>query len=279
MNDSPAAPPSEPAVDALAEVWASVLDATERVEPVAWEHPTDCPGWTVRDQLSHLIGIERMLLGESAPSAPAPLPRHVRNPIGEVNEAWVEARRDQPGDQVRAEFADVAARRLADLRGMEPERFDVVGWSPLGDMPYREFMTMRVFDSWVHEQDIRHALGSPGGRGGAGEVCTVDRVTSALGFVVGRKVRPPDATTVEFAVEGRTGREVAVTMSGGRGVLGDAASGSPPAAVRLELDAEWFWMLGCGRRSAEDAERSEAVVLRGDRDLGRRVLQAMNFMI
>ena len=33
-----------------------------------WERMTDCPGWTVRDNVSHVIGTERGLLGDAAPT-------------------------------------------------------------------------------------------------------------------------------------------------------------------------------------------------------------------
>ena len=57
-----------------------------------------------------------------------------------MNEAWVEARRRVPGNEVLAEFVETTDRRLDALRAMPPERFDVVGWSPVGEVPYREFM-------------------------------------------------------------------------------------------------------------------------------------------
>ena len=58
----------EPSVDHLVEVWTSVATACDRLGAGQWDLATDCPGWTVRDQLSHLIGVERMLLGD-APTA------------------------------------------------------------------------------------------------------------------------------------------------------------------------------------------------------------------
>src|SRR5664279_5703658 len=92
----------EPVIDELTEVWASIVTACEQVDGEQWDRPTDCPGWSVKDHLSHLIGIERMLLGDPSPPAPTEVPAHVRNPFGEVNEAWVEARRDVPGSEVLA---------------------------------------------------------------------------------------------------------------------------------------------------------------------------------
>ncbi len=153
----------EPVVDQLAEVWHSIQAACERHAHVAqWDEPTDCPGWTVRDHLSHLIGIERMLLGDPAPPPLASFPAHVRNPLGEINEAWVEARRATPGPEVLREFRETTDRRLEELRSLPAEHFDVVSRSPLGEMPYRRFMQTRVIDSWAHEQDIRRAVGRPG---------------------------------------------------------------------------------------------------------------------
>ena len=57
----------EPVVDRLAQVWASLVTACEQVDADQWDRPTDCPGWTVKDQLSHLIGTERTLLADPVP--------------------------------------------------------------------------------------------------------------------------------------------------------------------------------------------------------------------
>jgi uncharacterized protein (TIGR03083 family) len=266
----------EPVIGALEAVWHSTASACEGLRPEEWELPTDCPGWTVRDQISHLIGIERTLLGDAPPAPADPAPRHVKNDFGRVNEAWVAARRAVPGDEVLAEFAAVTERRLEALRAMPPERFDEVGWSPVGQVPYRQFMDVRVFDSWVHEQDVRRALGRPGGRGGPGEAVTLDRVASIMPFVVGRNVRPPEGTTVVWSLSGGAPREVAVEVAGGRGRV--AASVPPEPTARLAMDSEVFWRLGCGRLAAADALDAGDVVISGDVDLGRRVLESMNFM-
>jgi len=266
----------EPVVDALDEVWRSTADACRDLSDDDWERPTDCPGWTVRDNLSHLIGIERMLLGEPVPAFEGPMPEHVRNPIGESNEAWVAERRHRPGGTVLAEFEEVTARRVDELRAMDPERFEVVGWSPVGQVPYREFMDVRVLDSWAHEQDVRRAVGRPGGRGGAGESVTLRRSAGAMGYVVAKKVGAPDGTSVVWEVRGPVPLTVAVVVEGGRGRAVDRAPTVP--SVRLELDAETFCRLGLGRIRADELAPG-SVDLAGDEGLGRRLLAQMAFMI
>jgi len=270
-------PRHEPVIDALTEVWASVVTACAQLDAGMWQRGTDCPGWSVKDNLSHLIGIERMLLGDPAPPALTDVPGHVRNPFGELNEAWVEARRGVPGPEVLAEFVDTTNRRIDALSAMTTDEFDVVGWSPVGDVPYREFMATRVLDTWAHEQDIRRALGRPGGRNGAGEREVLDRCEQTMPYVVGKKVAPPDGTSVLFAVTGVLGRQIAVSVHGGR------ASLSPPSAdtptVSLTMDQDVFWRRCYGRLGAEESLPGGPVVIEGDVDLGRRVLAGLAFMI
>ena len=75
----------------------------------------------MKDQLSHIVGTESMLLGRNGPpAAPAGLP-HVHNPIGKMNEAWIQARRTTPGSEVLAEFEALAKERLQAMRAMSDE--------------------------------------------------------------------------------------------------------------------------------------------------------------
>src|SRR5579863_5161692 len=184
--------PDVPVIDLLEAIWASTADACRGLGPTDWDKGTDCPGWSVRDQLSHVIGTESMLLGQPSPPVLTPVPDYVHNPLGEMNEAWVEERRARPGDEVLAEFGSVTRRRIEQLRALTDEEWAVPTPSPVGEVPYGDFMTVRAFDSWVHEQDLRRAVGRPGGRDGAGEALTLDRVSSGMGFVVGRQVKPPE---------------------------------------------------------------------------------------
>lgn len=264
-----------PVVAVLAEEWEAICELCAALSEGEWELPSECPGWTVRDVLSHLIGVERMLLGDQAPPTPAERAPHIRNDMGAANEAWVAARRGIPGREVLEEFREVTARRLEQLEGLPPERFDEVGPSPVGQVPYREFMHVRVMDCWVHEQDIRVATGRPGHAAGPAAQISVDRIASAMPFVVGKRAEVPDGKGVRFELAGSPARRIDVAVGGGRARIEELTEPD----VTLRMDVEVFWRLGCGRVSGDAALGAALVGLDGDVALGEQVVRSMAFMI
>ncbi|MHB8329360.1 MAG: maleylpyruvate isomerase family mycothiol-dependent enzyme [Acidimicrobiales bacterium] len=265
----------EPVLVALAEEWEAVVTLGAALGPDEWALPSECPGWTVRDIVSHMVGTERSLLGETPPPSPPPLP-HVRNDMGASNEAWVAARRSMPGPEVLAEFRDVTAQRLDQLRSWPAERFDEVGPSPVGQVPYREFMHVRVMDCWVHEQDIRVATGRPGHNDGPIAAIAIDRIASAMPFVAARKASAPEGASIRFELVAPASRVFDVVVRGGRGSM-ESINSAPDVVIRM--DVEVFWRLGCGRVGGYAALGAGLVHLQGDADLGRRVVGNMAFMI
>ncbi|MGD0040112.1 MAG: SCP2 sterol-binding domain-containing protein [Isosphaeraceae bacterium] len=157
------------------------------------------------------------------------------------------------------------------------DEWAVVGWSPVGDVPYAVFMEVRVFDSWVHEQDARRALDRPGGSGNRASALSLDRVQGAMPFVVGKQAGCAEGTAVRFDVSGPgvDARAFTIAVEGGRA---RPAGDEVDPAVTLSLSSIDFARLGCGRATAAQVEAAGGVALAGDAAVGRRVLGAMNFM-
>ena len=101
-------------VETLIVAWHALSDLGAGLGEEQWKRSSDLPGWTVQDLLSHLIGIERLLEGlPAATPLAADTPAHVHNPIGELNEREVAARRALPGAAVLAEWDELCViRRL-----------------------------------------------------------------------------------------------------------------------------------------------------------------------
>jgi uncharacterized protein (TIGR03083 family) len=266
----------EPVVDLLEETWSSIGQLGDALGTEEWELPSECPGWSVRDVLAHMVGTESSLLGEDSP-APVSTADHVHNAVGARNEGWVASLRPQSGPALLDKFREVTSRRLRDLRSWPTERFDEVGPSPVGNVPYREFMQVRVMDCWVHEQDMRVATARPGHREGPAAELAVDRLVSAMPFVVGKQAGAPEGSSVCFELTGTPSRRVDVVVRDGR-----AAMGMPPETeptTRVRMDSEVFWRLGCGRVTSDAVIGAGLVDVAGDEELARRVLGAMAFMI
>jgi uncharacterized protein (TIGR03083 family) len=266
---------SEPVVDLLAEEWASIADLCATLSDEEWDRPTDLPGWTVRDNVSHIIGTERALAGDAPPDVEIGEPAHVKNPIGAGNEKWVAARRSRPGAEVLAEFREVTGRRLEQLRNLGEEEWNKLGFTPVGEAPYRTFMDVRVFDCWAHEQDIRRAVGKPGHTEGPVVQHSLGRIALAMPMVVGKRAGAPDGSTVVIDPEGAA--PLAIGVEGGRAKVLDAVPADP--TVRLVTDAETYWCLGFGRVDGQQALDEGRVRIDGDEALGRKIVTSMNFMI
>jgi uncharacterized protein (TIGR03083 family) len=269
---------SEPVVELLATEWRSLDELCAGLSAAEWGRPTDCPGWTVQDQLAHVIGTESMLAGERPPTPPPDLVAapHVHTDIGRLNEAWVASLRAEPPAAVLSRFRAITEVRLEQLRSRSTEDFDAIGPSPVGQVPYREFMDVRVMDNWVHEQDIRRAVGRPGHRSGPVVEQSLARLVPAMAFVVGKKAAAPDGMSVVFDLTGETPRRFAVVMSGGRAALAEVP---PSPTVTLRVDAEAWWCLALGRRDGPAMRSAGVVEIQGDQQLGERVIDNLTFMV
>ena len=270
---------TEPLVALFEDVWGDTIGLCADLTAEQWARPTDCPGWTVQDNVAHMIGTERMLSGEQ-PDAPAiEGAAHVRNDIGKANEQWIASYRASSGAAVLDEFRAVTARRLDALRALGADDWDREGFTPEGPGPYRQFMAIRVFDCWYHDQDIREALGRPGYLEGPVADLSLGRIPpKGLPYVVGKKAGPPAGTTAVFEVAGSPPIVAAVQVPPeGRAVLLDASPAAP--TVTLHMDRRTFSRLAGGRWSGDRARADGVVRVDGDLALGERIVDSMAFTI
>ncbi len=266
-------------VDRLDEVWTSIDGLASDLTADEWARPTEVPGWSVQDNLVHLTAIEAMLLGRPLPKADIPeLPAHVKNDFGRANERWIESRRSWSGADCAVEFHEVTRERIASLRALDDEGFGADSWTPMGPGTVRTMLPFRIFDCWVHEQDMRRALGRPGDLDTPVAEFAYGMMQQALGFIVGKKAGAPDGAVVMFALDGPLARELTVAVVDGRARLVDAAPAGAGATVTIRTDTETFARLLNGRLDPQEQLAAGTVVLDGDEGLGRRVLAEINYL-
>jgi uncharacterized protein (TIGR03083 family) len=258
----------------LHEVWQDLAALGAGLDDNAWTVATPCPGWDVAAQYAHIIGTESMLLSRPNPEGgeKAEQPAHVRNQIGGFNEVWVEHLAGRSRSEVLAQFEEIVAARTEALAGMTEADFEAPSWTPVGQADYRRFMQIRVFDCWVHDQDVRDAVGRPGLESGPVVDQSIDEIVRALGFVVGKKAGAPQGSSVRFELTGPVARRIDVDVSERARVV-DALEAEP--AVTLSMTSGAFTRLACGRTDPSAVDVSTD----GDAELGRKVVDNLAFTI
>lgn len=273
----------EQVVALLSEQFAAVRALADEVPDEAWAGPTDLPGWTVQDCFSHMIGVERGMLGHSEDTPSVDHLAHVDDDFSRMVEAPVELRRNRTPTEVRSELHDTLAERQRALEGFGSEKFDEESWTPAGPGTYRDFMVIRLFDLWMHEQDVRHARDMPGHLSGPVVASVLaNNAGKALPLVVGKRADAPIGAVVAIDVVGPTEASFVVQVNDVSGkkraaLIDPGSSGNPTATV--EVDVDTFMRLCGGRVGAASLIEAhpDAVTLGGDVTLGRAVVNNLAF--
>ena len=259
--------------------WDEIDRLMTGLPDAQWTSPTPLPGWCVHDVVAHVIGTESMLSGVATPQLNVAVSTfsHVRNPIGELNECWVQHLRGETGDDVLARFRDVTAKRRADLTDMTDADWNATTMTPAGQDTYGRFMRIRTFDCWMHQQDVRAALSRPPSDTDLDSPAArlaLDEMAASMGFVVGKLGKAPDGARVAFELTGPLARTIRVAVDG-RAAVVDEFADAPTTVIRL--DGLQFTRRGGGRPLG--ADRPANVVFEGDAEVGRRIVDHMAYVI
>jgi uncharacterized protein (TIGR03083 family) len=290
-------------VEAFAQTAQAVADLARTCSDDDLAQPTDCPGWTVHDQIAHVAGVEAWLGGHKDPRVEMPHYEHVRSDLGKKVEFAVEVRRRRTGAQLVAELEQVLAERLSTLRDPMLTDSSIIA-GPFGPDQATTVMLLRTFDVWAHEQDIRSALGRAGNLDSPAAATFVSTVLRALPKLVARDagLEPGQCVVIEVgdsgpagsagsAVTAREGVRVEMDDQGrprGEAVPPDDAiltdnatltgNGTPSPdqprvaqVTAISLSAEAFTRRAAGRRTVSDTAYSVV----GDDAVARRVLEAL----
>ncbi len=271
----------KPAVLAgLFAVWRDLDALVGELGDNQWQTATSLPGWNVHDVISHLIGVESMLQGVDTPEADIDVStlEHVRNDIGVMNERWVRKLRDLSAAELLDTFRATTAERRKALSDLSNAQWNDVTITPAGPDSYGRFMRVRIFDCWMHEHDIRDAIGAPASAselvGSAGDLA-LDEMAASMGFVVGKLGGAPDGSRVSLELTGPLGRTINVAVEGRAKVVDDFGDDDPTSTI--QLDGLLFTRLAGGRTPL--AQHADAITYGGDEAVGRRVVEHLNYVI
>ena len=249
--------------------WQAINDFTTLLEQVPaeqWSTPTDLAGWDVHAVASHVAHLEGILAGAPEETIEVGEPAHVRGLMGLYTEQGVLARRDRSPDELINEIRSAATSRHTALLADPPTDATALPSRIFGGVPWdwQTLLRNRPLDIWMHEQDVRRAVGIAGGLDTAPAQHTADYLAESFGFVLGKKVGAPAGTIAVLAVAGSD--PVAYTVNDqGRGERLPEVPADP--TVRLEMDRDSFICLAGGRCTAPGA-----VTIHGDQSLGDEIV-------
>jgi uncharacterized protein (TIGR03083 family) len=240
----------------LARERGGLMATLGRLGPGDWDRRTDCPGWRVRDLVSHLwstdLGVLSRLRDGHTPGLPGePFPdrRAFVAALDAHNQRWLEATRALSPRLLVEALRDSGAQVTTLYRMQElTAPGEVVRWAAPDPAPLWFSGARDLTERFVHQQQIRAAVGHPAFDDEDVLAAVVD--SFAYAFPVGlREVSATPGTVVVVEIHGPIARRWTFARTrAGWSRQDPAATRSPDAA--LHTDADTFWRLLSGGLTA-----------------------------
>jgi hypothetical protein len=231
--------------------------------------------------VAHLLDtcLRRLSFGrdrlDATPSRPIAGYRDLVAYLNDLNAQWISAtRRLSPA--VLMDLMDLAGPQLHRYFGsLDPEataRFGVA-WAGEAESPTWFDIGREYTERWLHQQQIREAVGAAGLTGRRWLNPALDIFMRALPFSY-QAVEAPPRTTVVIEIQGDAGGVWTLAREAAGWTL--MAGDDPGAGARVSLDQETAWKLFSKGLSPEQASRR--IIIAGDARLGRPVLGTLAVM-
>ena len=262
---------------------AALLDVLGDLAPDAWDLPTACPGWSVKDVAAHLLGddLGRLSWGRDDYAHPAfaagldiaTLPGLVAA-IDRQNAVWTAgSRRMSPrlilellaltGEWTQTYFASLDL----DATGMP------VDWAGSEPAPIWLDVAREYTERWHHQQHIRDAVDRPGLKERKWFAPVLDAfVRGVAGPLAGASA--PAGTALRLTIAGEAGGEWVALREDDGWRLGVAPEMA--AAASVTLDQETAWRLFTRGITPDEVRRTTCI--EGDAALAAYALETVSIL-
>ena len=219
----------------LAEETAVLAGLLAPLDETAWTLPTPAPGWSVKDQLTHLAYFDEATI--QAANDPAAFIAGRADALVDVDRFTDQIAvryRGMTGHQVGVWFQQARRSFIAAFEVMDP-RLRLPWYGP--DMSAASAVTARIMETWAHGQDVADALGvDRPATAGLRQVAHIGVQTMANSFRAQGRPAPSSPLRVEL-----------------RGPAGERWDWGPPeAADRVSGPALDFCLVVTQRRHLAD---------------------------
>ena len=260
---------------------AELMSLLRSLQPDDWRLPTACALWSVKDIVAHLLDtcLRRLSFARdglsAAPDRPISSHADLVGYLNQLNAEWIAAAR-RLSPPVLMDLMDLAGPQLhAYFESLDPQgpaKFGVA-WAGEETSPNWFDIGREYTERWLHQEQIREAVGAPGLTEKKWLHPALDIFVRALPFTY-REVPAGPGTTISIEINGPAGGAWTLTRERLRWAL--AAGPEKAASARISLGQDTAWKLFSKGLSAEDAGRR--IKIEGDQRLGRPLLGALAIM-
>jgi uncharacterized protein (TIGR03083 family) len=275
--------PLEPVLvlDRLAPLHAELIRLLRGLAPADWHRPTACALWSVKDIVAHLLDDDLRRLSHQRDGHPLPgdtasdnYPALVTR-INRMNAEWAAAAR-RMSPRVLTELLRVTGPEVVELfRSIDPfaPAHWAVAWAGESRSPHWFDVGRDYTERWLHQQQIRDAVGAPplAGRVWLGPV--LELFVRAVPRTYRQVARAP-GTAVRIAIGGEAGGDWTLRRDDTGWTLLTGAAPRADATVLLSDDTAWrLFSKGLPPETARERVRIE-----GDQALGAVFLGSLAVM-
>jgi uncharacterized protein (TIGR03083 family) len=268
-------------VDRFPGLHTELMGLLRGLEPADWSRPTACALWSVKDIAAHLLdtGLRRLSSDrdgrDSAPDEAISTYPELVAYLNRLNADWIgAARRLSP--RVLMDLLDAAAPQVhAHFLSLNPQaraRFGVA-WAGEESSPVWFDIGREYTERWLHQQQIREAVGAPGLTSRQWLNPALDVFVRALPFTY-RAVEAEPGRSVQVEVGGEAGGVWTLVRDPREWSLFSGVDNNPTTRVSLDQDAAWKLF----SKSLSPEAARQRVRLEGDRRLGEPMLGALAVM-
>jgi uncharacterized protein (TIGR03083 family) len=272
--------PLEPVLllDRLAPLHARLIALLRGLSRADWDRPTACALWSVRDIAAHLLDDDLRRLSAQRDRQPLPAAEPIEDHaslvafVNRLNGEWVAAAR-RLSPRIITDLLEVTGPWVVELFGSidpaAPAHW-AVSWAGEERSAHWFDVGRDYTERWLHQQQIRDAVGAPALTGAEWLHPVLDLFVRALphGF---RQVAREEGTTLRLVITGPAGGEwtLGQESDGWRLFVGSAPA--PDATATLSDDTAWrLFSKGLDADPARQRVRIE-----GDQALGATVLDTL----
>jgi uncharacterized protein (TIGR03083 family) len=241
--------PVEPilTVELFPELHTHLMSLLTELSDEEWGRPTVCAPWSVKDLAAHLLGgdIGRLSAQRDKFSSPPPSKdlsdyNTLVNYINQLNHEWVTAAQ-RLSPKILIDLLNLAGPQLCQFfQTLDPHETAPISVAWAGEeRPANWFDMAREYtEKWLHQQQIRDAVGRPGLTGRRYLYLVLDTFMRAMPYAY-RQIEAAAGVSVAVSITGDAGGEWSLVREQEEWRLFYGLSAGAAAQVTLSQDTAW----------------------------------------